>query len=46
MLLFMELVKVDLVFDTIMGIQNHMDMWLDGETSLAIFYCGLTVRVT
>ena len=29
MLLSMELVKVDLVFDTIMGTQKHIDMWLD-----------------
>ena len=39
----MELVKVELVFDTIMGIQKHMDMWLDREISSAIFYRGLTV---
>ena len=37
MLLSMELVKVDLVFDTIMGTQKHMNMWLDREISLAIF---------
>lgn len=42
-LLLMALFKFEFVFATIMGIQKHVVMRLDRETSSAIFFCGLTV---
>ena len=46
MLLLMALIKFELDFATIMGIQKHINMRLDRETPLAIFYCRLAVQVT
>ena len=46
MLLLMVLVKFELVFVIIMGIRKHMVTRPDRKISSAIFYCGLTMRMT
>ena len=45
MLLFMALLKFELVFATIMDIQKHMVMLLDCEINSTNFCYGLTVHV-